>query len=61
VDPGDTGFGNLVAAGDWTRNDIDGGSVEGAVTSGIRAARALTGDNRAPRGVTGWMSAKGDP
>jgi hypothetical protein len=38
-----SGFGNLVLAGDWTRNGIDGGCVEAAATSGRQAARALTG------------------
>ena len=40
---GDSGFENLVLAGDWTRNGIDGGCVEAAVISGIEAAAALTG------------------
>jgi uncharacterized protein with NAD-binding domain and iron-sulfur cluster len=39
--PDDSGFENLVLAGDWTRNVIDGGSVEGAVSSGAQAANAL--------------------
>jgi uncharacterized protein with NAD-binding domain and iron-sulfur cluster len=56
--PWDTGFRNLSVVGDWTRNNIDGGSVEGAMTSGIWAARSLLGDHRPPLGVTGWMSAK---
>jgi uncharacterized protein with NAD-binding domain and iron-sulfur cluster len=38
---GDTGFRNLVAAGDWTRNGIDGGCVEAAAISGVQAAAAL--------------------
>ena len=38
---GDTGFSNLVAAGDWTRNGIDGGCVEAAAVSGIDAANAI--------------------
>jgi hypothetical protein len=38
-----SGFANLVLAGDWTRNGIDGGCVEAAATSGRQAARALTG------------------
>ncbi len=38
---GDTGFANLVAAGDWTRNGIDGGCVEAAAISGVLAASAL--------------------
>jgi len=32
---------HLVLAGDWTRNDIDIGCVEAAVTSGTAAARAV--------------------
>lgn len=39
--PGDSGFDNLALAGDWTRNVINGGSVEGAVASGIAAAEAI--------------------
>lgn len=39
--PNDSGFDNLFLAGDWTRNEINGGSVEAAVCSGIAAARAL--------------------
>ena len=47
LDPGDSGFDNLVLAGDWTHNGIDGGCVEAAVISGERAAEALIG--RRPR------------
>ena len=36
---GDSGFDNLVLAGDWTANGIDGGCVEAAVISGMDAAR----------------------
>ncbi len=36
----ESGVENLVLAGDWTRNGIDGGCVEAAMTSGMRAARA---------------------
>jgi uncharacterized protein with NAD-binding domain and iron-sulfur cluster len=42
----DSGFDNLVLAGDWTKNGIDGGCVEAAVTSGMQAARELTGLKR---------------
>ena len=41
LEPGASGFENLVLAGDWTHNDIDGGCVEAAVISGERAAQAL--------------------
>ncbi|MFA9563127.1 MAG: FAD-dependent oxidoreductase [Acidimicrobiales bacterium] len=39
----ESGFENLVLAGDWTRNGIDGGSAEAAIASGRQAARALCG------------------
>ena len=42
----DSGFDNLVLAGDWTKNGIDGGCVEAAVTSGMQAAGKLTGVKR---------------
>jgi uncharacterized protein with NAD-binding domain and iron-sulfur cluster len=41
LDPERSGFENLVLAGDWTHNGIDGGCVEAAVISGERAAEAL--------------------
>ncbi|HET7047391.1 MAG TPA: FAD-dependent oxidoreductase [Solirubrobacteraceae bacterium] len=47
LDPDQSGFDNLVLAGDWTHNGIDGGCVEAAVISGERAAEALIG--RRPR------------
>jgi uncharacterized protein with NAD-binding domain and iron-sulfur cluster len=55
---GESGVENLVLAGDWTRNGVDAGCVEAAMTSGIQAARALIGD---PRPLTGaspmWLTA----
>jgi len=36
-------FANLVLAGDWTENGLNGGCVEAAVISGRQAARALFG------------------
>jgi uncharacterized protein with NAD-binding domain and iron-sulfur cluster len=39
--PRESGFDNLVFAGDWTRTRINGGSVEAAVESGQEAARAI--------------------
>ena len=41
LDSGQSGFDNVVLAGDWTHNGIDGGCVEAAVISGERAAEAL--------------------
>jgi uncharacterized protein with NAD-binding domain and iron-sulfur cluster len=43
LDSDQSGFDNLVLAGDWTHNGIDGGCVEAAVVSGERAAEALIG------------------
>ena len=52
---GESGFENLVLAGDWTRNGIDGGSVEAAVTSGMQASRAISGHPRMIQHETGWL------
>jgi uncharacterized protein with NAD-binding domain and iron-sulfur cluster len=41
--PDQSGYDNLLLAGDWTRNGIDGGCVEAAVISGMLAAYALSG------------------
>jgi uncharacterized protein with NAD-binding domain and iron-sulfur cluster len=38
----ESGFDNLVLAGDWTRTSINGGCVEAAVMSGMQAARKLS-------------------
>ena len=46
IKPGETGFDNLVIAGDWTDCGLNAGCVEAAVISGRLAAHALTG---APR------------
>jgi hypothetical protein len=47
---GVTGYHNLVVAGDWTRNGLHCACFEGAVVSGIYAARATTDlDQRARR------------
>jgi uncharacterized protein with NAD-binding domain and iron-sulfur cluster len=51
----ESGFSNLKLAGDWTRNGIDGGSVEAAVTSGMQAARAISGHPRDIQGEHGWL------
>ncbi len=41
--PHETGYDNLVFAGDWTRNGLEVGCAEGAVMSGLQATRALCG------------------
>jgi hypothetical protein len=46
VAPGDSGFGNLFPAGDWTACVLDAGCMEAATISGMLAAEAITGDTR---------------
>jgi uncharacterized protein with NAD-binding domain and iron-sulfur cluster len=41
-----SGFTNLYLVGDWTRTGLNVGCVEAAVMSGIRVARAITGDQQ---------------
>jgi uncharacterized protein with NAD-binding domain and iron-sulfur cluster len=41
--PAETGFDNLVFAGDWTRCGLNSGCVEAAVISGLLAAAAVEG------------------
>lgn len=41
--PGDSGYSNLVLAGDWTRCGLNAGCVEGAVISGMLAANSIQG------------------
>ncbi len=43
IPSGDSGYSNLVLAGDWTRNGLNTGCVEAAVMSGMQASRALCG------------------
>ena len=46
IKPGETGFDNLVIAGDWTDCGLNAGCVEAAVMSGRLAAHAVTGTPR---------------
>lgn len=39
--PDESGYANMVLAGEWTRNGVEVGCMEGAVISGLAAARAL--------------------
>ena len=40
---GDSGFENLVLAGDWTRTIVNAGCIEAATMSGMHASRAICG------------------
>lgn len=40
---GQSGYANLMLAGDWVRNGYEIGSVEGAVLGGLQAAQAIIG------------------
>jgi len=40
---GESGFSNLVLAGDWTNNGFNIGSIESTALSGLQAARAISG------------------
>ena len=55
--PDQSGYENLILAGDWTRNGIDAGSIESAVTSGMLAAQAICGEPTKIAGLTGWLGA----
>jgi uncharacterized protein with NAD-binding domain and iron-sulfur cluster len=41
--PDESGYANLILAGDWTDNGLNVGSVEAAVISGMLASRAICG------------------
>jgi uncharacterized protein with NAD-binding domain and iron-sulfur cluster len=44
--PDESGYDNLVLAGDWTDSGINAGCIEAAVISGLQAANALLGRGR---------------
>lgn len=44
--PDESGYDNLVLAGDWTDSGINAGCIEAAVLSGLQAANALLGRHR---------------
>lgn len=43
LDPGESGYANLVLCGDWTATPMNLGCVEGATASGMRAAQVISG------------------
>jgi uncharacterized protein with NAD-binding domain and iron-sulfur cluster len=44
--PDESGYDNLVLAGDWTDTGINAGCIEAAVVSGLQAANAVAGRGR---------------
>jgi len=50
LDPGNSGFGNLFLAGDWTHNGFDVGCVEAAALSAKLAAAAVARSGAQPGG-----------
>ena len=51
--PDESGYDNLVLAGDWTDSGWNAGCIEAAVMSGLQAANALLGRGRFYR-IRGW-------
>jgi uncharacterized protein with NAD-binding domain and iron-sulfur cluster len=44
--PDESGYDNLVLAGDWTDSGMNAGCIESAVLSGLVAANVLLGRSR---------------
>ncbi len=53
--PDESGFVNLVLAGDWTDCGLNAGCIEAAVLSGLQAANALLGRHRFHRIDATWL------
>jgi uncharacterized protein with NAD-binding domain and iron-sulfur cluster len=47
--PDESGYDNLVLAGDWTDNGLNAGCIEAATISGLQAANAVLGRSRSYR------------
>jgi uncharacterized protein with NAD-binding domain and iron-sulfur cluster len=52
----ESGYDNLVLAGDWTDNGLNAGCIEAATISGLQAANALLGRSRRHRIAGLWLS-----
>ena len=52
----ESGYDNLVLAGDWTDNGLNAGCIEAATLSGLQAANAVLGRSRGYRIAGTWMS-----
>ena len=58
----ESGYENLLLAGDWVRNGLDVGCVEAAVIAGMQAARAICGTPATIAGEHGtWLAGDGPP
>ncbi len=53
--PDESGYDNLVLAGDWTDCGMNAGCIEAAVMSGLEAANALLGRGRYHRIRGFWV------
>jgi uncharacterized protein with NAD-binding domain and iron-sulfur cluster len=51
----ESGYDNLVLAGDWTDNGLNAGCIEAAVVSGLQAANAILGRSRGYRIAGTWL------
>ena len=54
--PDESGYDNLVLAGDWTDHGLNAGCIEAATLSGLEAANAVHGRSRLYRIAGLWMS-----
>jgi uncharacterized protein with NAD-binding domain and iron-sulfur cluster len=52
----ESGYDNLLLAGDWTDNGLNAGCIEAAVMSGLQAANAVLGRSRNYRIAGTWLS-----
>jgi len=52
----ESGYDNLVLAGDWTDNGLNAGCIEAATISGLQAANAVLGRSRSYRIAGSWLS-----
>jgi uncharacterized protein with NAD-binding domain and iron-sulfur cluster len=52
----ESGYDNLVLAGDWTDNGLNAGCIEAATISGLQAANAVLGRSRGYRIAGAWPS-----
>jgi uncharacterized protein with NAD-binding domain and iron-sulfur cluster len=51
----ESGYDNLVLAGDWTDNGLNAGCIEAATISGLQAANAVLGRSRSHRLAGTWL------